>query len=347
MESYDDLFRQSLLQESWESRARDAPATQYTLGAMQEVAARYTEISIETAKRIENQLSNRLNNKGINAEFRLQGSVPLNIHIKGVSDVDLLTIDQQMLMYDQSGCRASSYSETSKSALDVLRRLRNVSALELDMAFPAAKVDTSGAKSIKITGGSLARDVDVVPAIWWDTAEYQLSGESYKRGVSIFNSRENEQIYNHPFLHIERIVQRCDRTSGGLRKSIRLLKNLRADMESEGNSINLNSFDITSIMYHADMRTLGLGQIYELAILYETQRWLDYLYYNFEEAKLLDVPDLTRKIFDSNDKKDGLRLLSHQVDLLTNSVAEEIRSTNFSYGQDSSTANLFKSFRID
>ena len=48
---------------------------------MQEVSKRYTEISIETAKRIEKQLEPRLlNNHNIVTEYRLQGSVPLNIH---------------------------------------------------------------------------------------------------------------------------------------------------------------------------------------------------------------------------------------------------------------------------
>ena len=80
--------------EKWQI-VSDKPSIRYAVGAMQEVSKRYTEISIETAKRIEKQLEPRLlNNHNIVTEYRLQGSVPLNIHIKGVSDVDLLVLNK-------------------------------------------------------------------------------------------------------------------------------------------------------------------------------------------------------------------------------------------------------------
>ena len=46
---------------------------------------RYAEISIETALRVGSQLQQKLS---IPIERRLQGSVPLNVHIRGVSDVE-------------------------------------------------------------------------------------------------------------------------------------------------------------------------------------------------------------------------------------------------------------------
>ena len=67
------------LNESWETRGKQDSATRYVIGAMQPVDNRYTEISFETAKRIENQLVKKLD---LNLEFRVQGSVPLDIHIK-------------------------------------------------------------------------------------------------------------------------------------------------------------------------------------------------------------------------------------------------------------------------
>jgi tRNA nucleotidyltransferase (CCA-adding enzyme) len=81
---------------------------------MQEVDPVYTRVSIETGKRIENQLSNRLEKKEITASFRLQGSVPLNIHIKGVSDVDILTIDEQLFVFSNEGSKANSYVLSKK-----------------------------------------------------------------------------------------------------------------------------------------------------------------------------------------------------------------------------------------
>lgn len=317
------LLKKSQQQESWESRASGKSATKYALGAMQEVDPIYTRVSNETGDRIKNQLSKRLEGKKIKASFRLQGSVPLNIHIKGVSDVDLLAIDEEIFMADTSGIKNSSYIPSSKNSIHVIQSLRNEIEDSLTSAFPAATIHTDNAKSVKITGGSLARDVDVVPAIWWNNISYQSSDREVDRGVTILNKKIPELIYNTPFLHIELITKRCDFTFGGLRKSIRMLKNIKADAEAEGIEIGLSSFDIASIMYHANLNNLQQGLYYELAILVETQRWLDWLWHNYEAAQELDVPDKTRKIFDNAEKKDELAKLSLQVNRLLLAVANE------------------------
>lgn len=326
LESTQILVNKSRQQEAWEFRAAGKKATNYALGSMQEVDPVYTRVSKETGERIENQLYKRLEARGINTTYRLQGSVPLNIHIRGVSDVDILAIDEQVLMAEKDGIRYNTYLPATRASLDVLQSLRTSVEECLTEAFPTAKVRKENAKSVKITGGSLARDVDVVPAIWWDTKKYQQSYDETDRGVAIFNNKTISRIYNTPFLHINLIEMRCNQTSGCLRKSIRLLKNIKADAENEGVNINLSSFDIASMMYHCDISNLSRGRFYELAILSETQRWLDWLWMNFESAKQLDVPDGSRKIFDEDAKKNGLLMLSSQVDSLLKEVALEVNS---------------------
>ena len=99
-----DAVAKSVEDESYQKRAPDAPYTQYALGAMQEVGPEYTRISIEEAERVGKQLKSGLTAMGLTVDFRLQGSVPANIHIRGVSDVDLLTIDDAFffLRYQRS-----------------------------------------------------------------------------------------------------------------------------------------------------------------------------------------------------------------------------------------------------
>lgn len=326
LESTQILVNKSRQQEAWESRAAGKKATNYALGAMQEVDPVYTRVSKETGERIENQLAKRLEARGIKTVYRLQGSVPLNIHIKGVSDVDILAIDEQVLMAAADGIRYSSYLPASRDSLDVLQSLRTGVEECLADAFPAAIIHTENAKSVKITGGSLARDVDVVPAIWWDTRSYQQNYNETERGVAILNRKTATKILNTPFLHINLIESRCNQSSGCLRKSIRLLKNIKADAENEGTEIGLSSFDIAAMMYHCDIVNLTRGRYFELAILAETQRWLDWLWNNFDAAKQLDVPDGTRKIFDNDAKKGELLKLSCQVDTLLKAVGLEVNS---------------------
>ncbi|WP_259639613.1 hypothetical protein [Pseudomonas syringae group genomosp. 3] len=130
-------------------------------------------------------------------------------------------------------------------------------------------------------------------------------------------------IDNWPFLHIKKITDRCNTTHGGLRKAIRLCKNLKAEREAEGRSINLSSFDLASIMYHANIANFTAGLVYELAILAEVQRYLDHLWIYKDEARRLRVPDGSRAIFDSEEKFDGLLAMSAAMDDLLRCVAQE------------------------
>ncbi|EIH3811373.1 hypothetical protein LGK63_003636 [Escherichia coli] len=329
---YDGLEKYALLEdalelnESWESRGRDDSAIRYVIGAMQPVDPRYTEISFETAYRIENQLTKKLD---LNLDFRVQGSVPLDIHIKGFSDVDLLIIDTQMLMYDSGG--VGSYSAAEKDGRDVIIELRRAARDALKMTFPAAQVDDNNAKSLRITGGSLQREVDVVPGIWWDTKEYQLTKKEEHRGVTIIDKNKRERIYNEPFLHMQRIKDKCDQCNGGLRKSIRMLKTLKADSGDEGSSIDLSSYDIASLMYHADANNLRHSTYYELAVLVETHRWLNHLAQDHDAAMQLDVPNGTRKIFEKPNSYGEFLKLTGILNNLVTEVLREVTGNSTEY----------------
>jgi hypothetical protein len=321
-----NVLAKSLQQESWQKRATDQPYTRYALGAMQEVDADYTRISLETAERVGSRLDEGLITIGMSVEFRLQGSVPLNVHIRGVSDVDLLILDTNFWTYWKAGPRsiAGLYGNPSpRTSVEVLSDLRREIMPILTRRYPAATVVTSGSKAIKISGGSLPRAVDVVPAHWYDTAEYQRTLLEHDRGVTILESKNHRTIDNLPFLHIKRISDRDGEVNGSLRKAIRLCKQIKADAEEDGNPVSLPSFDIAATMFHADLNALRWGNIFDLAVLAETQRHLDWLYHHRSEAEKLRVPDGSRGIFDSEAKFAGLTRLSVEMDDLLKEVARE------------------------
>lgn len=322
-----DVLAKSFTDEAWQKRALSQPYTRYALGAMAEVGPEYTRISIETAERVGKQLKENLEANGWTVEFKLQGSVPLNVHIRGVSDVDLLNLEADLLTYHTAGVRArAGYYSTpaTETSLSRLMRLRKESEKILIAAYPAADVDTSGGKAICISGGSLARPVDVVPSHWIDTVEYQSTLEQRDRGVKILNKKVPETIENMPFLHIDKVhTKDLVEARGGLKKAIRLAKNLKNDAIEDGKEVPLPSFDIAGILFHANQSTLRTGQIYELAILSETQRFLEVLRNNKSFARTLDVPDGTRKIFDTDRKFAGLEVLSAEIDDLAREVARE------------------------
>lgn len=326
MDSQREVLAKSLMTESWQKRQGNKPFTQYAIGSMQEVGADYTRISLETARRVGAQLNQGLTSEDYSVDFRLQGSVPLNVHIRGVSDVDLLNLDTSFRTYDPAGVWSSGglyTSPTHRTSLGVLTSLRKEAEKILITKYPAADVDCTGSKAINISGGSLARPVDVVVSHWYDCAAYQQSGQEHDRGVTILDKKVATTIDNLPFLHIKRVTDLDITTAGSLKKAIRLCKNVRSDAEKD---IALPSFDIAALMYHADQNALRAGCVYELAILAETQRFFDYLHYNKDYAKTLSVPDESRKILNTPEKVAAITSISIELDDLLLNVAREQRS---------------------
>ncbi|MDV1909423.1 hypothetical protein [Klebsiella pasteurii] len=92
----------------------------------------------------------------------------------------------------------------------------------------------------------------------------------------------------------------------------------------EGTKIELSSYDIASLMYHADGNNLRHSQYYELAVLVETHRWLNYLAQNPNAAMLLYVPNGTRKIIDKNETFAELLKLTGMVNSIVTEVLREI-----------------------
>lgn len=320
------VLAKSFVEESYTKRAASQRHTKYALGAMQAVDADYTRIGIEEATRVGKQLHSGLAKQGLEAEFRLQGSVPCDLHIRGVSDVDLLVLEGRFIRYDTQGVRAIRGEYRNPVAYDSLVALQDfrghVENILRD-AYPAATVDTKGAKAINLTGGSLRRPVDVVPSNWFDTPDFQRTSAEVDRGVEILNKDVPERVLNMPFRHIQRISQRDNECLGGLKKAIRLCKNVKADAIEEGTMINLSSFDLASALWHADLGALTVGVANELAILAEATRFLDYLCRQKEYAAALKVPDGSRAIFDTSVKTEALVLLSLEMDDLAERVGRE------------------------
>ncbi|WP_434429967.1 hypothetical protein [Aeromonas veronii] len=101
----DSLYESVAGLEKFESRST-GEWSKYALGIMQEVDPVYTKNSIAEGERVKNQIINRINT---NVVFDYQGSVPLNVHIRGVSDIDILVLLNDYLTYDSTGTKASTY----------------------------------------------------------------------------------------------------------------------------------------------------------------------------------------------------------------------------------------------
>jgi len=331
-ESYgmESFSAKQLVDSGFDSRDKDffekiqeADAIKYAIGAMAAVDKKYTEISKREGERVADSLIKSLSYQGESVTKRLQGSVALDIHIKGHSDVDMLIIVAGTIWYQTPAVSLSRYCPPSdpRPLLDIMRDVRNKSEGILPSNFPKAKVDSTGNKSIALSEGSLLRKVDVVPAVWYDCLTYQSTGLESDRGVYIYHKRDHARLLNYPFLHIKKINDQDAMYAGNLKRVIRLMKNLIADMPEYKKTIakRLSSYDLASIAYHMSFN-LFVPKGKELGLIEKARVHLNNLLNTQAYRESLDVPDGSRKIFDNDEKVEALEVLAKECGDLADSI---------------------------
>jgi hypothetical protein len=195
---------------------------QYALLSMQEVDGQYTSISYREAERVANQINTGLLKLEKSVTVELQGSLPLNVHLRRVSDVDMLVWPNDFFVFDKYGVAAPRYIHSTSNAASEITKLRNQCVGAIRTSFPAAKVDDSGGKCITVSEGSLLREIDVVPSVLYKTVTYQSTQKDEDRGVEIYDKKTQTLINNYPFKVRALINGKDSRTAGGCKKAVRL-----------------------------------------------------------------------------------------------------------------------------
>lgn len=252
--------------------------------AMKSVEPEYTQKSRDAGERVKEHLSKELKD----VSFKYQGSVMTNTHIKGYSDIDLLTICEKFYQPDKNNIqkllenseqRVKFFSSLPKlekevtgtsyqgNALEDLKSLRKDSENVLKDVY--TNCDIKNPKSIKIKNLSLNREVDIVVANWYDDITSVINDKGDYRGIQVYNKDTNSrEVADYPFLSIKKINDRSTFTSGRLKKMIRFLKNVKAISDHE---IDLSSFDINAICYDIPPAKYQNLTIFELVPLLHVQ----------------------------------------------------------------------------
>lgn len=308
-------------------KVKDSDAIRYVIGAMAPVSTQSTKVSIEEGERVANTLVSMLKTDLINTEFRLQGSVALDIHIEGHSDVDMLILKKDVVQVQIPILPITNYEDApdKRSMLEQVKEIRLESESKLKSRYYQATVDCSNRKSISISGGSLARKVDIVPSCWLDTHDYQRSGHQHDRGIKIYDKEKHEFIENKPFLHIKKVGDKDYVYNGNLKKVVRLMKNIVADMPDykKKSAKELTSFDLTSIAYHMNS-DLNCHNHLPLLLVQRLNNWLEILKDNKVLRESLKSPDGTQFIFNKDEKYEALELLSREVSDLAASIYRDL-----------------------
>lgn len=309
-------------------------AIKYVIGSMAAVSQESTKVSKDEGERVASTLIDMLKTSGINAEARMQGSVALDIHIEGHSDVDMLILRSDVITVQGPALPGTYYSDSSdtRPMVDIVRELRLQSEAKLKSRYHAAEVNISGAKSIALSGGSLRRKVDIVPSSWHDTHDYQRSKLAHFRAVKIYDKDNHDLIENKPFLHIKKVNDRDSQYSGNLKKVTRLMKNIIADMPDykKSKAKKLTSYDIAAIAYSMNER-LSCSQFLPLMLLDNLRTYLLIISYIDDERNALIVPDESRKIFNAEEKVEAVRILYNEVNDLAEAVQKAINPSKEKY----------------
>ena len=111
--------------ETYENLSESA-SIKYTIGAMAPVEENSTLISVSEGQRVADSLIKSLATKNIKAISRLQGSVALDIHIKGHSDVDMLIIKTGIVQVEYPKINVNKYSSSSdtRPMEDIIKEIR-------------------------------------------------------------------------------------------------------------------------------------------------------------------------------------------------------------------------------
>ena len=298
-------------------------SVKYLSAAMEEIPERYTKITKDEAERVQNQIEKGLQRNQLGAEYRLQGSVVKNTHIRGYSDIDLLVIEKRFYSLELPQQPLIPYF--GDPVTDLLQ-IRSICATTLRDEFPKANVDTSKPKSIKISGGSLSRTVDVVPANWYDTNSYASQANEVLRGIHILDAQTKTRESDQPFLHVALIDYKDTQTAGNLRRLVRLFKSVKYDSDSPR---TMSSFDIEGIVYALDAAQIsGFASGQELQLALRGYQWLHQLDQDATLRGSLRVPDGKRLIFaDGHATHEQLQSLKRDLASLLNEVQTGLAKT--------------------
>jgi hypothetical protein len=282
---------EGLLKEAYAS-LQENESIQYLVGAMEAVESSYTKKTFEEGDRVVNQTATGLEGESITpAEYKYQGSVTKNTHIKAYSDLDLLVLDGRFVTLQNPQQPANPYKG---DPLQDLLQIRSICISHLGSAFPKAKVDDSWPRAVKISGGSLARTIDVVCGNWYNTNDYAEKKHKVYRGVQILNAHKPDRETEQPFIHGLLIDYKDNNTIGNTRKLIRLLKSLKYD--SDGRA-DMSSYDIESLIYRMADPDMQKQRGEEVILAHACWIWLRTVENNQQVREDLSTPDAKRKIF--------------------------------------------------
>lgn len=205
-----------------------------------------------TERAIRDAISKSSDPRVVEAKIFAKGSVKSRTNIRNGSDIDIVVMPKNVFLVDypndltdkdfQNSEAGYTYGEFRSAVLKALREKFGFTDIE------------DGNKALKIRGtfsGSRI-DADVIPA--FEHRRYTTPGDSntYHEGME-FIAKNGKHTINWPHHNYDNTIWKQDETGKRYRKVIRVLKNLRREMQDQGISAanDIASFLIESLAWNA------------------------------------------------------------------------------------------------
>ena len=300
---YDEARRESIVSDSYEHRGY-SDCLKYTLESMTEIDHSYSYKIYSITRKIQDRLDNAFQKSPLNIDFRYEGPIQTETHITLFGDVTLLVI-----VRPQSDKPWQEVQMVIKGAVPVLKELETV------------KEVTYNKQQLIIVTQKPSCRVVVQPAVWLNNKSFLDSHREIDRGVCEFNFGDKTKRNHLPFMNIARINNKDERTNGGLKRIIRLLRTLQRDAEP---MIQLTDYEIASIVYDIPEKQLKYNPKKALSLLTVGSAQLTRLCSDQKYFETLQSPSQREVIFGKKPKKEEVKRLKNTLDQLIKDIQTEL-----------------------
>jgi len=318
---FDRELNESLISKSF-SAGQLPDNVKYLVESMRPIDQKYNAKTIDAAGRVQKHLENNLD-LHFNRAYRTQGSVRTATNIKVHSDFDLLTIIDRYFYPEISNGNVYKDSDPDEDIKELRRQATKIMKGTYD------QVDESGEKNISIYNKSLSRKVDIVFCFWYNSQKYEESkadrNDEYYRGIYLYKFPNGPKQKDFPFAHIFQVNSKGNLTTDGSRRGVRLLKNLRADCDTELKV--LKSFQLTTIVHSIGNSSLLYTAGNEITIAKAISNEMNHLILDPTHRKGIKSPNGIETPLAKDEIVPEIKRIKEDLDILIEDSSKEVLSS--------------------
>ncbi len=304
---YDEARRESIYSDSFEE-SDFGDCIKYCLESMHEIEPAYTYKAFHVARKLQEKLSLEFHKRNIKVDFRYQGPIQTETHIMLFGGIELIVLQES---FDNK-----PWERVKKLTGEIIE------ILSTDPNFH--KVDYSDKYHINVVTSKPTCEINILPAVWLDNAEFRKTKREIDRGIWEFNFQKKTHKKYLPFKNIARINAKDRVTNGGLKSIIRVLRTLQRDSTSR---ISLSNHEVSALIYAIPEKQLIYNPKKPLALLGIAAAQLNRAAKDQKYVEELISPSERERVFGKKPgKREEIKKLKTELDNLILDIKEELKA---------------------